>query len=116
MPIFTISGYEDRNRISRIGYARISSGGTKLISDSVKHYLPPRRTMQCPPEKRRPTLCGKWRLAVASSNSNVLTESPKGLLWRSSGKEDEYFLEERNRGQFSFNPADRYRYPDKYRA
>jgi hypothetical protein len=57
--------------------------------------------MRCPPEKRRPTICGfvgGWLLPAAVL---FLIEIPfKGSLWRPGGGEEvEDFLHERNCGQ-----------------
>lgn len=38
-----------------------------LLASTVKHYLPLRRTLRCPPEKRRPT--GPWEIVCAGGAS-----------------------------------------------
>jgi hypothetical protein len=38
-----------------------------LLATTVKHYLPPRQTLRCPPEKRRPT--GPWEDMCAGGAS-----------------------------------------------
>lgn len=53
-----------------------------------KHYLPPRRTMRCPSEKRRPVIQTE-RLANRPARMIVRYKLPEGSLWRSSGKRKE---------------------------
>lgn len=71
--------------------------------DPVKHYLPPRRTIQCPPEKRRPTICWFVNAGFRQQQSGIVLEGPRGSLGGSSGgEEEEDLLHERNCGQLVY--------------
>ena len=46
----------------------------KDVLNAVKHYLPLRRTMRCPPEKRRPTICGKVEAGFCQQQSQYILD------------------------------------------
>ena len=74
------------------------------LGNLVKHYLPPRRTMRCPPEKRRPTTRGSRGGWLSPATDGVSFEqTSKGSLGWSGGEGDEEVLDERNCG-LSFDP------------